>query len=145
MILNRILLFRQFFGANSFCKSVKIKGFSALQKNESKKIQEIKDFVLNQNKLDSKSSDLKKPVLLYSNENSAFYRRLFVLNVCQFFFWIYLANVGIAFAIKKQKSKPKSKNTDKLESEVGSFTKLVQDTKILWKEHSTQMLLSIGL
>ena len=134
MIWSRVSILRQFLTKRS---CYQIKCFST-QKTESKSVKEIKDFVLNQSKWDSNASDLKKPVLIYANENTQFYRKLFFINVGQFIFWMLFANQGITFILNKPKRSQQSQPTEQFSADAS----VVDKFKVLWEGNKTQLIFS---
>ena len=138
MSFNKLLLFRQFFAKQTFLKSIKLKNISTETKSD-KKIQEIKDFVINQKQLESNPlKEVKKAVVLYGNENSNYFRKIFAFNCLQFLFWLYLSNSGLALILKKPKSEA---DRQRLESDKSLSNQL----SYLWTHSRNQLLVSIAM
>jgi hypothetical protein len=92
--------------------------------------------------LDPDHSRINKDVLIYQNENSAFFRKLFIFNAMQFCFWIYIANFALVFYLKRPKKLSKEQMSQRLK-ENHKNDNYFERSKIIFRENWTQMLTSI--
>jgi hypothetical protein len=92
--------------------------------------------------LDPDHSRINKDVLIYQNENSTFFRKLFIMNAMQFCFWIYIANFAFVLYVKKPKKLSKEQMTQRLQ-ENHKNDNYFERTKIIFRENWTQVLLGI--
>ncbi|XP_054155798.1 transmembrane protein 223-like [Oppia nitens] len=100
---------------------------------------------------DGQQQQQLKATLLYSNERSRHYRLLFCLNILQYAFWLYLANQGLVLIVKQ----PKTKSADDFQQELMTTGTAGPDSdlnerlfgkwRLLWRENSTQLSVSMGL
>jgi hypothetical protein len=114
------------------------KSFSSATKL--KTVKDIKRAVLKN--LDPDHSRINKDVLIYQNENSAFFRKLFFMNAIQFCFWIYIANFAFVLYLKKPKNLSKQQMSQRLK-ENDKNENYFERSKILFRENWTQVLMGI--